>query len=54
MRRLSIKYQQHEVKDRESAEQSFKAEDHLHIVFYLGIPYVDYSNDKQTNKAKSQ
>jgi dihydroceramidase len=54
MRRLSIKYQQHEVKNRESCEQSFKAEDHLHIVFYLGIPYVDYSNDKQTNKAKNQ
>jgi hypothetical protein len=48
MRLLSIKYKQHQ------ANQPFKPEDHLHIVYYLGLPYVDYSKEKQTIEAKVQ
>ncbi|CAF2824174.1 unnamed protein product [Rotaria sp. Silwood2] len=54
IRLLSIKYQQHLVKHTESSDQSFKPKDHVHIVFYLGLPFVDYSKDKQTNEEKSQ
>jgi dihydroceramidase len=54
MRLLSIKYQQHRIKGIKSSEQSFKPEDHVRIVFYLGLPFVDYSKDKQTNKMKNQ
>ncbi|CAF1226107.1 unnamed protein product [Didymodactylos carnosus] len=54
MRLLSIKYQQHQAKDAQSPDQPFKPEDHLHIVFYLGLPFVDYSKDKQINEAKNQ
>jgi dihydroceramidase len=42
MRILSIKYQQYQMKDVES----FKPEDHLHIVFYFGLPFVDQSKKK--------
>ncbi|CAF3014903.1 unnamed protein product, partial [Rotaria sp. Silwood2] len=52
MRLLSIKYQQHQVKNAKSPEQPFKPEDHLHIAVYLGLPYVDYYKEKQTNEAK--
>ncbi|CAF4557338.1 unnamed protein product, partial [Rotaria socialis] len=54
MRLLSIKYQQHQMKNLQSSKQPFKPEDHLHFNFYLGLPYVDYSKEKQTNKAKIQ
>jgi dihydroceramidase len=54
MRLLSIKYKQHQVKNPQSSNQPFKPENHLHIVFYLGLPYVDYSKEKQTIEAKAQ
>jgi hypothetical protein len=54
MRLLSIKYKQHQVKNPQSSNQPFKPEDHLHIVYYLGLPYVDYSKEKQTIEAKTQ
>jgi dihydroceramidase len=46
MRLLSVKYQQHQMQGGESAKQVFKPEDHVRIVFYLGLPFVDYSKDK--------
>jgi dihydroceramidase len=54
MRLLSIKYKQHQVKNPQSSNQPFKPENHLHIVFYLGLPFVDYSKEKQTIEAKAQ
>lgn len=54
MRLLSIKYQQHQINGVRSSVQRFKPDDNLHIIFYLGLPYVDYSNEKETNKAKAQ
>ncbi|CAF5215661.1 unnamed protein product [Rotaria magnacalcarata] len=54
MRLLSIKYQQHQMKNFQTSKQPFKPEDQLHFNFYLGLPYVDYSKEKQTNKAKIQ
>ena len=54
MRLLSTKYQQHQMKAAKSSKQSFKPEDHVHFVFYLGLPFVDYSKNKQMNEIKSQ
>ena len=54
MRVLSIKHQQHQLKSGRSPVQLFKPDDHLHIVYYLGLPYVDYSEEKETNEAKAQ
>ncbi|CAF1271594.1 unnamed protein product [Rotaria sp. Silwood1] len=54
MRLLSLKYQQHQENSLQSARQPFKPEDNLHIIFYLGVPYVDYSKEKRTNEAKVQ
>jgi dihydroceramidase len=54
MRLLSIKYKQHQAKNPQSSNQPFKPEHHLHIVFYLGLPYVDYSKNKQTIETKVQ
>jgi len=55
MRLLSIKYEKHQLKTPQpSSNQPFKPEDHLHIVFYLGLPYVDYSKEKQTIETKTQ
>jgi dihydroceramidase len=52
IRLLSIKYDR--LKNFPSANRPFKPEDHLHIVYYLGVPYVDYSKEKQTIKAKAK
>ncbi|CAF1344953.1 unnamed protein product [Rotaria sordida] len=54
MRLLSIKYQQHQAKYTKSSMEPFQPKDHLHIVFYLGLPFIDYSNDKQMKKIKKQ
>ena len=54
MRRLSIKYQAHQKRGIKSSERSFKPVDHVHIVFYLGLPFVDYFKDKQMNEIKNQ
>ncbi|CAF3528348.1 unnamed protein product [Rotaria sp. Silwood1] len=54
MRLLSIKYQQHQAKHAESSVKSFQPKDHLHIVFYLGLPFMDYSYDKRMKEAKEQ
>ena len=54
MRLLSTKYQQHQIRSGRSLVQLFKPDDHLHIIYYLGLPYVDYSEDKETNEAKAQ
>ena len=54
LRLLSIKYQQHQIKYSQSSKQPFKPDDHIHIIFHLGLPYVDYSKEKQTNEAKDQ
>ena len=51
MRLLSLKYQKHQ---KISAEQSFKPKDHLHIIFYFGLPFVDYSHDQQLKLIKNQ
>ncbi len=47
MRLLSIKHLKY-------SKQSFKPQDHLHIVFHFGLPFVDYSKDKQINRTKTQ
>jgi hypothetical protein len=47
MRLLSIKHLKY-------SKQSFKPQDHLHIVFHFGLPFVDYSKDKQINRTKNQ
>ncbi|CAF3387422.1 unnamed protein product [Rotaria socialis] len=47
MRLLSIKYNLHKIKHADSSTESFKPEDHLHIRFYFGLPYVDYSHTIQ-------
>jgi len=54
MRLLSTKYQQYQMKGAKFPEQSFKPEDHVRIVFYLGLPFVDYSKNKQMNEIKNQ
>jgi len=54
MRFLSIKYQQYQVENAKSSQQPFKPEDHLRIVFYFGLPFADYSKDKQINEIKNQ
>ena len=54
IRFLSIKYHQYRTKALQFSKQSFKPEDHLHIIFYLGLPYIDYSREKQTNKVKDR
>jgi dihydroceramidase len=54
MRFLSIKYQEYQVKSTKSSQESFKSKDHLRIVFYFGLPFVDYSKDKQINEIKNQ
>ncbi|UJR16861.1 hypothetical protein I4U23_003759 [Adineta vaga] len=54
MRLLTIKYKQYQDENHSSSKQSFKAEDHVHLVYYLGLPYVDYSKDTQTIETKDQ
>lgn len=54
MRLLSIEYKKHQIKNSKSSNQPFKPEDHLNIVYYLGLPYVDYSKEQQAIKAKVQ
>ncbi|CAF1152079.1 unnamed protein product [Rotaria sp. Silwood1] len=54
MRLLSIKYQQHQVQHVKFSRDTFQPKDHFHIVFYFGLPFVDYSNDKQMKKVKNQ
>jgi dihydroceramidase len=51
MRLLSIKYQKHQ---KTSVGQSFKPKDHLRIIFYFGLPFVDYSQDQQIKRIKNQ
>ena len=54
MRLLSIKYQQHQINSTRSPIQSFQPNNHLHIAYYLGLPYVDYSREKETDGTKSR
>jgi len=54
MRLLSIKYKEFEIEKTESSKKLFKPEDHLRIVFYFGLPFVDYSKEKQINQTKNQ
>ena len=54
MRFLSIRYQQYQIKSTRSFQQPFKPADHLHIVSYCGIPFVDYSKHKQINEVKTR
>ena len=54
MRFLTLKYRQHQVKNPRYAAQSFKPDEHLHVVFYLGLPYLDYSKEEQLNNEKAQ
>lgn len=54
MRLLSIKYKQYQTQNFRSSKQTFKPEDHLKIVYYMGIPYVEYPNEKRTIEAKVQ
>ena len=54
MRLLSAKYQQRRIISTKSSPQPFKPNDHVRIVFYFGLPFVDYSKDGQANKSKSQ
>jgi dihydroceramidase len=54
MRFLSIKYEEHQTKNGQSIKKLFKPEEHLRIVFYCGLPYVDYSKDKQIIHTKNQ
>lgn len=52
LRLLSIKYQLHQKDYSDSHTKPFKPEDHLHIVWYFGLPLVDYSNRSQMKKLK--
>jgi dihydroceramidase len=54
MRLLSKKYQEHQRKDSKSFGKPFKPKDHLRIVFYFGLPFVDYSKEQQKVEAKDQ
>ncbi|CAF1539508.1 unnamed protein product [Rotaria magnacalcarata] len=54
MRLLSINFKQYQAKHANLPRKSFKPEDHLHIDFHFGLPFVDYSNAKQIEKAKKQ
>ncbi|CAF5040323.1 unnamed protein product [Rotaria magnacalcarata] len=54
MRLLSIKYKLHKIKHADSSTRPFKPEDHLHIRFYFGLPYVDYSHEIQLKQPKQQ
>jgi len=54
MRLLAIKYKEFEIQNTESSKKLFKPEDHLRIVFYFGLPFVDYSKEKQIDQTKNQ
>ena len=54
MRHLSIKYQEYRMETVMSSDELFKPEDHVRFVFYLGLPFVDYSINEQMNKTKNQ
>lgn len=54
MRLLSIKYEQHRIKSANTVVKPFKPEDHLHIVFYFGLPFLDYSGNKPMQRTKQQ
>ena len=49
MRLLSIKHQQHQL-----SKKHFKPEDHIQIVYHFGLPYVDYSHQTNSIRAKTQ
>ncbi|CAF0869529.1 unnamed protein product [Adineta steineri] len=53
MRHLSMKYNEYQIKNTESSKKVFKPEEHLHIGFWFGLPYVDYSKDKSINQIKT-
>ena len=48
MRLLSVKSQEQQINSARSPGQPFKPDEHLHIVYYLGLPYVDYSKENET------
>lgn len=54
MRLLSIKYQEYQLNNVASSQERFRPEDHLRIVYYFGLPFVDYSKTKQSSSRKSQ
>lgn len=53
MRFLALKQRIFQSDHSQSTEQPFKADEHLHVIFYLGLPYIDYSKEKATHNRKT-